>query len=67
MAQAINPIGRKNLQFRRQTTRYGNKGTFSSNQGFLSVARCINTGKFVSRKHLNVSTVDKIRNIIKGM
>ena len=47
----INPIGRQNLQFRRKTTRYGkNKGSFSSNQGYLSVARDSKTGQFVSRK-----------------
>ena len=67
MANAVNPIGRKNLQFRRQTTRYGNKGTFSSNQGFLSVARDIASGRFVSRDKLTTSTMDKIRNIIKDM
>ena len=50
---ATNPIGRKNLQFRRATTRYSKpKGSFSSNQGYLSVARDTSTGKFVSRVKL---------------
>tara|TARA_R110000765_G_scaffold107150_1_gene197901 strand:+ start:629 stop:835 length:207 start_codon:yes stop_codon:yes gene_type:complete len=50
---AINPIGRQRLIFRRSTTRYGfGKGTFSSNQGYLSVARDANSGQFVSRELL---------------
>ena len=50
---AINPIGRQRLIFRRSTTRYGfGKGTFSSNQGYLSVARDASSGQFVSRKLL---------------
>ena len=50
---AINPIGRQRLIFRRSTTRYGfGKGTFSSNQGYLSVARDKNSGQFVSRELL---------------
>jgi hypothetical protein len=35
----VNPIGRKNLQFRRTTNEFGPKGSFSSNQGYLSVSR----------------------------
>lgn len=35
----VNPIGRQNLQFRRTTDQYGPKGSFSSNQGYLSVSR----------------------------
>ena len=35
----VNPIGRQNLQFRRTTNQYGPKGSFSSNQGYLSVSR----------------------------
>lgn len=50
--KAVNPIGRQKLQFRRSTTRYGSKGTFSGNQGYLSVAREVSTGMFVSRKSL---------------
>jgi hypothetical protein len=50
---AINPIGRQRLIFRRTTKRYGfGKGTFSSNQGYLSVARDETTGQFVSRELL---------------
>ena len=50
---AINPIGRQRLIFRRTTRRYGfAKGTFSSNQGYLSVARDATTGQFVSRELL---------------
>ena len=35
----VNPIGRQNLQFRRTTSQYGPKGSFSSNQGYLSISR----------------------------
>ena len=64
--KAVNPIGRENLQFRRQTTRYGKpKGSFSSNQGYLSVARDSGTGQFASRAQLTPSTIDRIRNVIK--
>jgi hypothetical protein len=38
------------VQFRRKTNRYAHKGTFSSNKGYLSVARCVKTGKFISTK-----------------
>lgn len=38
------------VQFRRVTSRYAHKGTFSSNKGYLSVARCTKTGKFISTK-----------------
>ena len=49
----VNPIGRKKLMFFRSTDRYGKrKGTASKNQGYLSVARDANTGRFVSRKQL---------------
>ena len=44
----VNPIGRKNLQFRRTTDRYAPKGTFSSNQGYLSVSKN-ELGQFCSR------------------
>lgn len=42
------PVGSKNLQFRRTTDRYGRKGTFSDNRGFLSVMRDAKNGRFVS-------------------
>lgn len=45
----VNPIGRNNLQFRRRTNRYGKVGTFSNNQGYLSVSRDVMTGKFLPR------------------
>ena len=44
-----NPIGVENLQFRRTTSRYKQKGTFSSNKGYLSVSRDANSGQFVAR------------------
>jgi hypothetical protein len=44
-----NPIGVENLQFRRTTSRYKNKGTFSSNKGYLSVSRDASSGQFVAR------------------
>jgi|TARA_R100001509_G_C4686167_1_gene155245 hypothetical protein len=44
-----NPIGVENLQFRRTTSRYKNKGTFSSNKGYLSVSRDASNGQFVAR------------------
>ena len=63
---AMNPIGRENLQFRRQTTRYCKpKGSFSSNQGYLSVARDTTNGQYVSRKKLSPSTMDKLRAALK--
>ena len=62
----VNPIGRNNLQFRRVTKRYGKPvGSFSGQQGYLSVARDVETGQFVSRSKLSASTVDRIRNVIK--
>ncbi len=62
----VNPIGRQNLQFRRVTNRYGKPvGSFSGHQGYLSVARDVETGRFVSRSKLSESTVDRIRNVIK--
>ncbi len=44
-----NPVGVENLQFRRTTGRYKQKGTFSSNKGYLSVSRDEATGQFVRR------------------
>ena len=49
---AVNPIGSQRLQFRRTTARYNQKGSFSSNRGYLSVARDVSNGQFVARKHL---------------
>ena len=36
------------VQFRRQTSRYARKGTFSTNKGYLKVTRDQATGRFVS-------------------
>ena len=44
-----NPVGVENLQFRRTTGRYKQKGTFSYNKGYLSVSRDANSGQFVAR------------------
>ena len=44
-----NPIGVENLQFRRTTSRYKRKGTFSNNKGYLSVSRDAGNGQFVAR------------------
>jgi len=44
-----NPVGVENLQFRRTTSRYKRKGTFSNNKGYLSVSRDASTGQFVAR------------------
>ena len=64
---AINPIGRNNLQFRRQTTRYNKpKGSFSSNQGYLSVARDARTGRFVSRVKIKPTFMSHIMEIINA-
>mgnify|MGYP003624674479 FL=1 len=62
----VNPIGRQNLMFRRTTKRYGKPiGSWSNLQGYLSVARDIESGKFVSRTKLSIATVDRLRNVIK--
>jgi len=46
----INPIGSKNLMFRRTTKRYGKRpGTLSSNRGFLKISRDSKTGRFIER------------------
>ena len=50
MTKPVNPIGSKGLQFRRSTNRYANKGSFSSNRGYLQVARDSASGKFIPRK-----------------
>jgi hypothetical protein len=44
-----NPVGLNNLQFRRTTSRYKRKGTFSNNKGYLMVSRDEATGQFVKR------------------
>ena len=44
-----NPVGVENLQFRRTTGRYKQKGTFSNNKGYLSVSRDKASGQFVKR------------------
>ena len=46
--RAVWPVGSKNLQFRRTTGRYAQKGSFSSNTGYLRVMRDSSTGRFVS-------------------
>ena len=45
----VNPIGSKNLMFRRVTNRYANKGTLSSNRGYLRISRDATTGRFAPR------------------
>ena len=44
-----NPVGLDNIQFRRTTGRYKQKGTFSNNEGYLMVSRDEASGKFVKR------------------
>ena len=44
-----NPVGLDNIQFRRTTGRYKQKGTFSNNKGYLMVSRDEASGKFVKR------------------
>jgi hypothetical protein len=46
-----NPIGNKNILFRRTTNRYGKKGTISHNVGYFYVSRDAETGRFVSRQN----------------
>ena len=43
-----NPIGLENLQFRRTTSRYKRKGTFSNNKGYMMVSRA-SDGTFCKR------------------
>jgi len=45
----VNPIGSKNLMFRRITNRYATKGTLSSNRGYLRISRDATTGRFAPR------------------
>ncbi len=45
----VNPIGSKNLMFRRTTNRYATKGTLSSNRGYLKISRNPSNGQFVTR------------------
>ena len=44
-----NPVGLDNIQFRRTTGRYKQKGTLSNNKGYLMVSRDEASGKFVKR------------------
>jgi len=44
-----NPIGNKNIFFRRTTNRYAPKGTISHNKGFMNVSRDGLNGQFTSR------------------
>jgi hypothetical protein len=44
-----NPISNKNLLFRRTTSRYAPKGSFSNNIGYFYVSRDGATGRFVKR------------------
>jgi len=45
-----NPIGNKNIFFRRTTSRYAQKGTISHNVGYFYVSRCAVTGQFIKRQ-----------------
>jgi hypothetical protein len=45
-----NPIGNKNLLFRRTTSRYAPKGSFSENVGYFYVSRNPENGRFISRQ-----------------
>ena len=45
-----NPIGNKNIFFRRTTSRYNQKGTISHNVGYFYVSRCAVTGQFIKRQ-----------------
>ena len=49
MQKTITIVDRKLVQFRRKTARYNKPvGTFSTNQGYLAVARG-NKGKFITK------------------
>ena len=45
-----NPIGNKNIFFRRTTSRYAQKGTISHNVGYFYVSRDAITGQFIKRQ-----------------
>tara|TARA_R110002167_G_scaffold280278_1_gene485901 strand:+ start:390 stop:572 length:183 start_codon:yes stop_codon:yes gene_type:complete len=45
-----NPIGNKNIFFRRTTGRYAQKGTISHNVGYFYVSRDAITGQFIKRQ-----------------
>ena len=45
-----NPIGNKNIFFRRTTNRYAQKGTISHNVGYFYVSRCAISGQFIKRQ-----------------
>lgn len=44
-----NPIGNANILFRRTTSRYAPKGSFSDNVGYFYVSRDAKSGRFVKR------------------
>ena len=45
-----NPVGVENLQFRRTTGRYKQKGTWANNKGYMSVSRVDQGGAVISGK-----------------
>ena len=45
-----NPIGNKNIFFRRTTNRYAQKGTISHNVGYFYVSRDGENGQFIKRQ-----------------
>tara|TARA_B110000037_G_scaffold201241_1_gene242428 strand:- start:535 stop:717 length:183 start_codon:yes stop_codon:yes gene_type:complete len=45
-----NPIGNKNIFFRRTTSRYAQKGTISHNVGYFYVSRDAISGQFIKRQ-----------------
>lgn len=47
-----NPIGDERILFRRTTSRYGQKGSFSDNLGYFKVSRNKTNGRFVKRSML---------------
>lgn len=49
MKTVITIVEPAQVQFRRTTSRYKRKGTFSSNKGFLSVGGRDTYGRFVSQ------------------
>jgi hypothetical protein len=46
-----NPIGNKNIFFRRTTSRYAQKGTISHNVGYFYVSRDAITGQLLKDKN----------------
>ena len=45
-----NPIGNKNIFFRRTTSRFAQKGTISHNVGYFYVSRDAISGQFIKRQ-----------------